>query len=368
MNEPRSFLVFFAVAGALLLTAALVSYIGDPEGIFGRNVDEPEIAARLLAGQNVVNFNNYDDRLIQQHLLRADPLERGAIVLGSSRSMQIRNYSSLGPVVGDRLFFNYAVSGGSLEDDIALLDLYLERGAAPRAVVLGADPWLLNAESGLARWRSIEGEYHDGLARLGAPAPAPDPPFSRSARKLDRYSALLSRPILVKAISKLGTGAYSATDRESADGYLKLANGSVVYPNASRERAPREIAAAAREYAAAYPADGLGGFAELDGGAQARFEAMVRYLRERDAAIVLYLPPYHPTVYATLATDPRYARVAEAESYFRGVAAREGLTVVGSYDPGRLNLASVAFYDGWHLRGEATERVFAAAMADGRGA
>jgi hypothetical protein len=365
MNERRYFLVFLLVAGTLLGAAALVSFTGDPEGVFGRHIHEREIAAALLSGKNVVNFNNYDGRVIQKYLIRNDTQKRGAIVLGSSRSMQIRNSSAIGPLVRDQSFFNYAVSGATIEDDIALLELYLEKEGAPGTVIIGADPWILNTNNGFTKWRSLENEYFEGLARINATPVVPEPASSAITRETDRYAALLSGPILFRSIDVLLSESYYPTDQAQADGFLKMTDGSVVWPNSARDATVEEIDRAAQEFADTHPLAMLGDFSRLDRGLESRFEATVRYLKGRHTTVVLYLPPYHPIAYETLATDPRYACVGEAESYFREVASRERIAVIGSYDPARLNLTSIDFFDGWHLKGEAIERVFSTEVVGG---
>jgi hypothetical protein len=50
--------------------------------------------------------------------------------------------------------------------------------------------------------------------------------------------------------------------------------------------------------------------------------------------------------------------VISAEAWFRELAARYGLRVIGSYDPVASVMTAVNFYDGMHLRAEAIELLF----------
>jgi len=362
MHEQRNLLVFALVVGAVLGSAALVSYFGDPEGVFNRDAHEGEISDRLLSGWNVGNFDNYNERLIQRHLIRNDTRQVEVIVLGSSRSMQIRASSLPDPLPRDRVFLNHAMPGASLEDDIAILDLYLDRGALPATVVIGADPWILNAGNGRDEWRVLQQEYTDGVARFNATRDASGPGPEDIIDYYDRLSSLIARPILFKSIDKLVSGSYFTTGADEGDMYLKLTDGSIVYPSSITKRTVEEVDTVAQEYADASPIYSLGDFTLLDEGSRSRFEATVDWLKSRNTTVILFLPPYHPIVYDTITADARYARVAEAESYFREFATRENIAVVGSYDPAPMNLTSADFYDGHHLKREVVDRVFLAAL------
>jgi hypothetical protein len=100
-------------------------------------------------------------------------------------------------------------------------------------------------------------------------------------------------------------------------------------------------------------------YTALDKRSEYLFESMVQYLKGRNTTVILFLSPYHPIVYRKILADPRYAQVAQSESYFRRFAAEEHILVIGSYDPGLLNLTSGKFYDGMHLRRETINQLFA---------
>ena len=108
---------------------------------------EKGIADILLSGHNVANIGNYDERLLQKDIIQNDQRQIDIIVLGSSRSMQI-NSQTINDIFQDQIFFNHAVSGASVEDYIAILDLYLEKNALPSTIIIGVDPWILNSNNG----------------------------------------------------------------------------------------------------------------------------------------------------------------------------------------------------------------------------
>jgi len=364
MNDKRYFLLFSLVVGVVLGTAALVSYIGDPGEAFSRNIHEKEVAAILLGGENVCNFDDCDGRLIQKNLIQTDTRQVNAIVLGSSRSMQIRNSSLVDPAVDRQIFLNHGVPGASLEDYIAILDLYLERGYIPRTIIIGVDPWILNANNDQKRWRTLEEEYYDGLARINSTLIVSDQYSMDIGYYIDRYSSLIARQILFNSINKIISGPCHATDADEADGYIKLTDGSISYPVDIRTRTVEQVDAEANDYAHSVPIFALGNFDQIDEESRQEFEATIQFLKSRNTTVVLFLPPYHPIVYDKIASEAQYSTVGVSESYFREFASAENITLVGSYDPNYLNLSSIDFYDGHHLKRDVVDSVFRATVVE----
>jgi hypothetical protein len=359
MTEIRQFLVFLLVAGVLLGVAATVSFI-EESGLSDGNAYEEGVAGLLLSGNNVGNIKNYDERLLQKILIQNDRRQVDEIVLGSSRSYQIHNCTCMRRINPDKIFLNHAVSLATLEDDIAILELYAEEDRLPRTVIIGADPWILNANNDQTKWKTLEPEYRQGLARIGAPPVRSEQVFENIVSDINQITVFLSRDVLAKSLYQLMRNqiTYYPTDREELDVTVKNKDGSISYAEEMRNTTADKIDASARAYANTVPIFGLGRFTRIDEGSREHFEAAVRYLQSRNVTVILFLAPYHPIVYETIATDPRYANVKAVESYFREFAATENITVVGSYDPGRFNLTSGDFIDGAHPRREVVDSLF----------
>src|SRR5437762_2695186 len=118
------------------LAVMAVNYAVDPAHVFGTGAYEHRVAGLLLDGRDVGGLSNFDDRRLQQLMAAGLSGRREVVALGSSRVMQIR--AELFP--GAR-FYNAAVSGATLEDDVALYGLMTASGRAPARIVLGLDPW-----------------------------------------------------------------------------------------------------------------------------------------------------------------------------------------------------------------------------------
>ncbi|GAB6286365.1 MAG: hypothetical protein STSR0009_25660 [Methanoregula sp.] len=342
--------------------AAIVSYVEDPGGAFSGGTFEGDIADLLLAGHNVSISKNFDERLLQKKLIQKDQRQMDVIVLGSSRSFQITQ-STLGNEFKNRTFFNNAVSSAKLSDNIGILELYIENKKCPNTILIGVDPWVLNAKFG-GITDSIKNEYQTGLARFS---------YDRfnSGLNLDffnnnRYFYLISRPVVINSINlrlNIQNRSQKYTELNESSFYIKETFGSVIFHNAIRNRTIEQVDVDARKYAHCdddLPIAALGDFTQLDGNLKNQFESTIRYFKNRNVTIILFLPAQHPILQNKTAQDPRYSQVKESELYFKKFAASENITIIGSYDPYQMNLTSADFYDGSHLRREAIDRIFAA--------
>jgi hypothetical protein len=274
--------------------------------------------------------------------------------------MQISNSPLFSEKFKSPIFFNHAISGASIEDYIAILELYLEKGNVPKSIIIGVDPWILNANNEQDRWTVLKDEYQKGSARFNLTLNMSEPDSYNSNHDIDRYSSLISQPIIIKSIDKLLSGSYYPTDLNESDVGIKLKDGSLRYPKKVRTTTVDQIDTDASNYAKKVPIYSLGNFTQIDEKSKSQFESTIHYIKSRNATIILFLPPYHPIVYNKMTNDPQYSNLKEVEFYFKHFASTENITIIGSYDPNRMNLTSADFYDGSHLRREAIDELFAA--------
>jgi hypothetical protein len=353
MNPKQNVLVFFIVTGLILGCAALLSYVEDPGGAFSRNIKERGIADILLSGHNVANVKNFDERLLQKDLIQNDSRQNEIIVLGSSRALLIRSSDFPG-----KTLFNHGVSGASIEDIIAILELYEEKGYLPDQVIFGVDPWIFNAHNEQTRWTTLKAEYQNGSARIGM---KPQQSASGSVHTditsiISRYSSLLSRPVVIDSVEQILFGSYYQTDVDDLEVDVILTDGSHSDPWSVRNQSAGRIDAAATLYAKS-PANFIQNFDAIDGNLREQFESTVRYLKANNVSVIFYLSPYHPIAYQKFLTDPEYKTVRDVETYLREYAAAENITLIGSYDPAPFNLTSTDFTDPIHPGREAVKKI-----------
>ncbi len=333
---------------------ALVCYQYDPANLFGDRTYEVAVARLLADGKNVANVSNYDERLLQKFYVQKLTQPKDVIVLGSSRAMNIG--AGLFP---GQSFFNNSVSGASIEDHFAILELYRNRGFTPRQVILGLDPWLLNRFNGQPRWKSLEDVFLKSLPEAARPKSVRH--LSPSADGLNRYQQLVSLDYLKAALV-----VASRTDRDfyptpatELDVNIRLADGTLAYNAEYRSRSQAKVAEIARQEASRVPVYSLDNYRELDREYASLLDLFVSQMEVQGIQTLLFLPPYHPEMYDALTRDGSpYRIIREAENHFRALAKRKGIPIVGSYNPALTPCAPVEFYDGMHPKPSCIDKIF----------
>jgi len=354
----RTFPVFLFAAGAmftsLLVLVAGVNYHFDPANLFGDRTYEAGIARLLSEGKNVANITDYDERLVQKFFVERLNSRRDVLVLGSSRSMNIG--SDLFPGM---TFYNASVSGATLEDYYATLQMFRERNLLPRTLILGVDPWVFNRNSEQTRWKSLEPEYRRSLSS-NVPGTAP----SKNAidQRLSRLQQLVSFDYFLGALraAHRTDRDYYITTAAELDVNIRLADGTIIYKRDYAHRSPEIVAEVAHQQAARIPIYSLGQFRELDPEYVKRLEDLIEHLRHEGTEVILFLPPYHPDLYAaiTQAGSP-YRLAKDAEEYLRRFAGQQNLQILGSYDPGLTPCGRGDFFDEMHPVNLCIARLFA---------
>jgi len=316
----------------------------DPACLFMHGTYEEGVAAILNRGKNVANLGNYDERIVQKVYVNKLKASSQIVAIGSSRTMEIRSSFFTG-----KTFFNNSVSGATLEDIIAICQLYLNKNLKPEKIIIGLDPWVLNMNNQQTRWRSLENEYHSA-------------PFISSnsnscfgsQNNLAKYKELISAAYLSASINKLIMKIhnkeikYFETEDKSGKTAIKLADGSLVNDEKTRKLHTDEIRKHATDYAATNPIYSLGGFNELSRDHINKFESLINHLQNQGIEVMLFLPPYHPLVYKKISNDSKYKMLLEAESYFVKSARNKNIKLIGSYNPFNLNCRDDDFFDGMH--------------------
>jgi hypothetical protein len=335
--------------GALLVG---VNYKVDPANLFSGGAYERGVAALLSRGQNVTNLRNFDERLLQKCSIQMLPKRPPVLVLGSSRSMLIG--TSLFP---EGTLHNGAVSGGVLEDLLAVYQLYTARGWQPDTLIIGLDPWMFNANHGQERWKTLatealvmrralgavadgaaEGEGLGGLVQTGS-----------TAAKL---SELVSLSYFQEAIKTMldpskRPSAYHAVATPINDEFTKHPDNSIAYDRKFRDQASDKEAKA---YISLRPVYSLGAFNELSSDTRETLTKLVAHAQQKGTIVRLFLAPYHPIVWQFLQSRPEYQYVPRSETWCRELAEKQGIMLEGSFDPAPFGLTSVDFYDGMHCK------------------
>lgn len=333
-----------------------VNYFVDPANLFQSYEYERGVAKILLEEKNVANIMNFDERVLQRLYISALKKKKDIVVLGSSRSMGIN--AGLFP---GKALFNSSVSGATVEDYAAIYQLYRKNGLAPKFLIIGLDPWILNKYNEQNRWRSLAPEYNE-IAKIMMP----DKRRFQAGNMLQKYAELFSPGyfqtsvrVLVNNIflpKKEKDRCFPTTDQVS-DYSLKLSDGSLSYDKKYRTRTTEEAYKEATSYAMQRPVYSLGNFDKLDKDSMKRLEGFIDLARRDKITVVFFLPPYHPKTYSLLIASGQYNEIVKAEQYFLALAAAKKIKVLGSYDPDKCSLSGADYYDGMHIRNESLGKI-----------
>jgi hypothetical protein len=149
----RKFFITASFLGALIFI--IVGYLTS-----SINFSREELMAKELADHGVIHLSNINERTFVKNRIFYERINPEAIAIGSSRLMQA---SSKGAHLN---LLNLSVSGASIDDMLAIWELSSRR-FNPTYFLLGADPWIFNANSGQDRWKSLEVEYGTALSKIG---------------------------------------------------------------------------------------------------------------------------------------------------------------------------------------------------------
>jgi hypothetical protein len=356
-NERRAFLRFARKAALLLpvlLLAPIVNFTVDPANLFATpGEEEAKIGDALLAGKNVVNFERYDDRRIAKYLLSHRTEKPDIVVLGSSRTLNMGSY-----LFPNRTVVNGSMLASTVREVLAQYAVIHGRKVRADTVIVGIDPWMLNADAYDSRWVAVQPEFDSALQLLGIRS---WPGHGKSEENQSRLSALFSGDYFQQSIKSLGSREkrpkWYVSSAPENEGFTRLPDGSYTYSSYQRTKPQSATDGMADSYVAG-KVYMLNEGAKVDSTHLYAIEHLLQSIRQDGSQPILYLPPYHPIVYAKLSADPQHAIVSQAEDALRRMAGKIGVPVVGSYNPTAIGLSNADFYDGHHLRESGLAKLF----------
>ena len=354
---PAALLLRCLLLGSVAALPVAFNAVVDPARLVTSRDAEREIAGALLAGHYVTDITNYDDRTIHRELalMRRTPVD--VLALGSSRVQPL----GAGAFPGAASFANAGVSGGSLDDVLAMYEPWDDAVRRPRRIVLEVDPWMLGAEDQAAAWGSVAGARARMLARLGLPAPPRWERLVIAVRTLTRLASPEYFRLALFSVRHHGLRGvpFVIADREQHAQKTMHPDGSLTWmPTTSAE-----AEGFARSYVrATLPGDVRYHGLERTQGARAEqvLARLLRHMLSSGAAVTVLLGPYQPVTWSAFARQP-VSPLFVAEQRFRALAAGAGARVTGSYDPARCGMTKEDFFDESHARPAALARVIGGA-------
>jgi hypothetical protein len=325
-----------------LIFLVLVNYIGDSARIFDDEY-ESKIANMLHSGHYVTNISDYDERLFQKEFIKKVKQKPDIVVIGSSRTMFIRD-----EYFQNQLVINSSVSGASVEDLIAIYQIYKSSNILPNRIIIGVDPWIFNSNNGQKRWHSIAAFYNDFKGSV-----------TNKRLNLFKYKQIISISYFQSSLNNIpfviaGNDEPKATLNKLNLGDTRLLDGSANYGKKKKETSAFEASEKARSYISG-EIYGFKNFNKISEEHWIAFSQLLEDMQVNNIEVSLFLTPYHPIVYDKLNND--YPIVPLIETRLIDFAKKENLNVYGSFDPRKYELTASHFYDGMHCNEEALQLI-----------
>ena len=329
----------------VFILLVLVNYFGDAANLFSKNF-EMKVAEGLLSGSNVTNVTDYNERLLQKYLITKGKLCPDIVVLGSSRTLELNSSNFPG-----KTFFNNSVSGATIEDITAIYELYKQNKCAPKNIILGLDPWTLNKNNNQVRWKSLAREYNIFLTELKRDTVQHD-------ESTDKYSQLISPSYFLASFKQLRHSKKPVLIKTVGNKeFTRVKDGSVSYGDDHRNQTLTQIEDKAKEYATVNNIYSVEKFNELSPDVIFVLENFIAALKRDNISVTFFLSPYHPLVYHIFETNDQYKEIRQSEIYYRSLAAKYNIPVLGSFDPQAYGMDGSYFYDGMHCNEQGIKKL-----------
>lgn len=351
----KSFIIKMLYMLPIPLIIMGLNYIEDPANIFRKGPYEKGIVKHLNEGKNVTNVTNYDERLFQKYFITELNQCPDVIVLGSSRVMQLgKSYFP------EEKLINNGVSGASIEDLLAIYDLYENKGCKIKKVRIGLDPYFLNDNNDQSRWKVLLAEYNEMLSKLELNKYTEKKVIDES--EFEKYKQLWSVSYFKNSWSYFVRGVdvhYRPTAETINKDFTKLTDGSIVYGEISRNSTLETVNRYATQSITETPMYSMREFTKMSSKYQTIFKHFIVYLQAKNIEVEFFISPYHPIVYDHIKKSKDYQIVFEVEKYFKQLANDHKIKLIGTYSPYIYQFNDTYFYDGFHCKEASLFQVFA---------
>lgn len=340
---------------SIIICISIFNYKVDSLALFGKDNYLSEAAKAITNGNLIAGLENYDDRLFQEFIVQNLNVKNDVILIGSSRSMQVRKRFFLNKKVE---FFNHSVSGASLEDYISIVGLYEKlHGYLPSTIIFGVDPWIFNKNNGQKRWKTLSAYYQFEINKIYQRKDLnfKDEIDLEKWKQLINYEYTINNIAFYKLMLKNKDKAFTLVDTYEIDNYVKEQDGSLHYPNKIRNINPKKVENEAINFTKGNVYS-LMNFKQLS--YKDKFEDFLEYLRLKGVNVVFFLPPYNPISYDIMIKDKKYKNIVESEKYLKYLSTKYNIKLIGSFNPHKYNFLSKNFYDGMHGHEEISKRIF----------
>jgi hypothetical protein len=347
----KQYLMLLALTiSSLLVIIAIVNYKVDPAMIYHKNDELKYNSANTFANRLIISSNglfwptnSWNERDIKKSLAKNNNINASCAVIGSSHVMEISSFRSnvslkhLCPSI-----VNLGVSGGTLEDYLALSQILISKKNKTKTIVFGIDVWALDFGRDL-RWERYKKSYN--LMKLQLK--------QNSSYESDNFSKYITNLInpqyFYRSLQAIGMTEFEIEETPKFD----LSQG-LKYPVCL----PDGSLAYSKEYisdsnASKIPIGGLiykiENSPQYSDAAILLFKKLVRLLRGFDINVVILMTPYHHRVWESEHSVTTQA-LLEMEPQIRRIGKELNVKVLGSYNPYKIGCNTDEFHDHMHAK------------------
>jgi hypothetical protein len=352
---------FFLVVIPIILIVIFVNYFGDPANLFKKDY-EKNIANNVLKGNNVTNITNYDERLLQKYLINNSSFCPDVLVVGASTSMLINSTYFKG-----KTFFNHSVSGATIEDVIAIIEMYRQKKCLPEKIIINVEPYYLNINNNQKRWQMFELENQTFVNEISKNSLKKEESLIYETkvffRKVFIFKELISPSYFKSSLFSLlmnEKGEPFITNKIANRTFTKLSDGSINYDAEYRDASNKMIEDKVSSFLI-HDIQNFRNFDTLDISLQSKFISLTDYLLLNNVKVEFFFAPNHPRLYKLITNKPKYINVIKSERFFESLALKKKIKIIGSFDPDKFNLDQTYFYDALHLKEKGIEKILKSA-------
>ena len=324
---------------------AITNYRVDPANIFSSSEYIGGIAEILSKGHNVDNLTNYDERLLQEQMVKRLHKSPDIAVLGSSRIMEIGSDFFPGKSV-----LNCGVSHGGIRDLVAITGLLDSLGRLPGEVVIGLDPYMIG-KGGSSEWESLSAYYGSFLHKIR----------KTGNRDYDHGSPIFSRKLSSFFSLDYFKSSIDFVARRHSKRYLdvgagiplsgRFSDGTISYPDTYRNPDTLKVALDAG-------ITGLkNGLPQPDSVSMGLLNELLDFLQQRRIVIRFVMTPYHPEFYAAI-NERQPLLFHYYETFVKELGVKRNIPVTGGFDADSLGIPRSQFYDMYHCSKAALVKIF----------
>ena len=322
------------------LLVILINIFVDPGNILRKENYYTEIAVSLVAGNNIDNLTNYDERLLKREYIKTVK-DLDFVVLGSSRVMELGN-----SFINRNKIVNLGVSHATINDLIALTGVMDSCKKVPKEELIGVDPFMIcKTPYGFdTEWESIK-EYHNYFTSNFIANRS----FEYGKYNLfKKYLALISFTYLKQSIDFWHKGIarnYNIVFKNNPVHMGRFSDGSISYDNSYKNIDTLLISSIARE------SGNKDILPEPDFEKIKQLRQLIHYNKSHNIKTTLLMVPWHIDYFNGVNLKTPY----NFKSYnylFRNLAKDENVNLIGSFNPADFNIGRDAYYDLYHCKSE----------------